>query len=206
MAKQKVDNESAIPESSDKPITSRQEAFCQYYSYLLNGTEAAKRAGYSHNAAAEIASENLRKSNIQARIAELRIYAGKKYNVTRERLIQEYSKLAFFDIRKIFDDKGNLKPVIELSDEEAAAIGGVEVIKDFLGMEEIHKVKILDRRGALDSLKKMLGFDEVTKMELAGPDGAPLHPETDLSKYTDAELITLAELQRKGRTSAAPTD
>ena len=54
-------------------LTIKQEAFCQ--NYILtngNGTQAAISAGYSTNTAQVIASENLTKPLIIARIAELR--------------------------------------------------------------------------------------------------------------------------------------
>lgn len=59
--------------------------------------------------------------------------------------------------------------------------------------------------GAIFALKNM-GWKDKTDHEMTGANGSPLHPVTDFSKYTDAELITLAELQRKGRTGAQAAD
>ena len=39
-----------------------------------------------------------------------------------DRVLTEYAKLAFLDIRKAFDEDGNLKPIHELDDDTAAAI------------------------------------------------------------------------------------
>lgn len=54
----------------DEParLTIKQERFCKYYVVNTNGTQAAIKAGYSEDSAAEIASENLRKPQIRARI------------------------------------------------------------------------------------------------------------------------------------------
>ena len=53
-------------------LTQKQETFCVKYFELGHGTEAALIAGYNPRTAAIIASQNLRKLNIKARIEELR--------------------------------------------------------------------------------------------------------------------------------------
>jgi len=53
-------------------LTQKQETFCVKYFELLNGTEAAIQAGYKRKTAAVIASENLRKPKIWARIQAIR--------------------------------------------------------------------------------------------------------------------------------------
>lgn len=53
-------------------LTERQERFCNEYLKDFNGTQAAIRSGYSEDTAKEIASENLTKPNIKARLDELR--------------------------------------------------------------------------------------------------------------------------------------
>lgn len=53
-------------------LTWRQEAFCRLYAELGNGAEAARRAGYTANSARQTAWENLQKSPVRMRIAQLR--------------------------------------------------------------------------------------------------------------------------------------
>jgi phage terminase small subunit len=57
-------------------LTARQETFCLKYIELNNGTQAALAAGYSKKTAKVIASENLTKPAIKARLAELREKTG----------------------------------------------------------------------------------------------------------------------------------
>ena len=59
-------------------LTTKQQAFADYYIECGNATEAAKKAGYSENAARYIASENLTKPNISAYIAERMEYLRSK--------------------------------------------------------------------------------------------------------------------------------
>lgn len=49
-------------------LTGKQKKFANAYLSCWNGTKAAIEAGYSHESAASIASENLRKPKIQAYI------------------------------------------------------------------------------------------------------------------------------------------
>lgn len=55
----------------DKQLTDKQELFCQEYLIDLNATKAAIRAGYSEASAYSIGSENLRKPELRARVAQL---------------------------------------------------------------------------------------------------------------------------------------
>jgi phage terminase small subunit len=54
-----------------KTLTEKEEAFCRAYVGGWNGTRAAVDAGYSKKTARVIASQNLSKLNIRARIKEL---------------------------------------------------------------------------------------------------------------------------------------
>jgi phage terminase small subunit len=65
-------------------LTAKQEAFCEEYMIDLNGAQAAIRAGYSEDSAKEIASENLTKPNIAARIVELKAERSERVVVTAD--------------------------------------------------------------------------------------------------------------------------
>jgi Phage terminase, small subunit len=54
-----------------KTLTDREDAFCRAYVVNWNGTRAAIEAGYSKKTARKIASQNLSKLDIRARIKEL---------------------------------------------------------------------------------------------------------------------------------------
>ena len=69
---------------SQNKLTDKQEMFCQYYMGSFNGTQSAIKAGYNENSAAEMATENLTKPQIVARLSEL-----SKDLVTRTKLDQE---------------------------------------------------------------------------------------------------------------------
>lgn len=63
-------------------LNDRQILFCKEYLIDLNATQAAIRAGYSENTAAEIGHENLKKPHISKFIKELRKDKSKELNIT----------------------------------------------------------------------------------------------------------------------------
>ena len=174
-------------------LTEKEEAFCQQYLIDFNGARAARAAGYSEDSARSIAAENLTKLHIRARIQELRAEMGKAFNITRERIAQEYSRIAFFDIKKAFDEEGELIPITQLDDDTSAAIAGIEVSNDWEKDEnnrpvivgQLKKIKISDKRSALDSLVKLMGYAEPSKTEITGKDGKPIVTETHVKIIRD---------------------
>jgi phage terminase small subunit len=162
--------------ADEKKLTAKEEAFCQSYLIDFNATRAAKAAGYSGRSATEIGSENLRKLHIQERINELRENTGKTFNITRERIAQELARIAFADIRNLFDDvSGDLVPPYELSDDAAAVIGSIEIdaLYDGVGKDRTQigltkKVKTWEKTKALEALNRMMGFNAPDEKKISG--------------------------------------
>ena len=70
-------------------LTLKQEKFVQEYVVCLNGTEAARRAGYSHRTARQIASENLTKPYIRAAIDRERAAIAARAGLDRDWLVAQ---------------------------------------------------------------------------------------------------------------------
>lgn len=171
-----------------KKLTEKQELFCQAYMVDFNATKAAKEAGYSEDTAYAIGWENLRKPEIQARIAQLRAEMGKNFNITRERIAQELAKIGFGNLRAIFDDRGNLKPVEEWDDDTAALVSSIETDELWAGAkgerEQIgvtRKVKQWDKVRALEQLAKLMGYNAPDKIAPVDPDGNALEFKVTLN-------------------------
>lgn len=156
-------------------LTDKQQKFVDEYLVDLNATQAAIRAGYSADTASVIGSENLGKPYIAEAIAARRKVLSDKAEVTQEMVVKELARLAFLDIRKAFDAEGNLKPIVDLDDETAAALAGLEIEitsgKD-KPIARTHKIKLSDKKGALDSLARHLGMFK-DKLEHSGNIGLP---------------------------------
>lgn len=154
--------------------TPKQKRFCNEYLKDLNGTQAAIRAGYSKKTANEQSTRLLAKVHIQKYLQAKEKKIEEKIDVTVEKIIREYSRIAFFDPRKLFNDDDNLKQMTELGDEDAAVIGGLDVEnlyegrgKDRENVGTLKKVKLVDKIRALDSLAKIKGLF-VEKVEHSG--------------------------------------
>lgn len=143
-------------------LTAKQAAFVREYLVDLNATQAAIRAGYSKKTANVIASELLAKPNIQSAIQEEMKKRAERTEITADKVLKEFAKLAFFDPRKLFDDKGNPKDITELDDDTAAALAGLDVVQDFdpdTGVTSYtKKYKLASKQAALDSLGRHLGM------------------------------------------------
>ena len=158
-------------------LTDKQKLFCKEYLIDLNATQAALRAKYSKKTATDIACENLGKPNIQDEINRLRKKAQKSTDITVEKVLKEYSKIAFCDVRNAVDwgvrtEDGKsvsyVKPVDsdKIDDHTAAAI--TEVSLTYGGV----KLKMGDKKAALDSIAKHLGmFDkDVVQTDISDAD------------------------------------
>lgn len=160
-------------------LTDKQKMFCLEYLVDFNATQAAIRAGYSENTASEIGSENLGKPHIQTFIQESIKERQTRTEITADKVLKEYAKIAFFDIRSIYNESNSLKPIADLDDTAGSVIAGVEVDEIFegSGKDKIYlgntvKVKLNNKINALDSIAKHLGMfekDNAQKQILVAP-------------------------------------
>lgn len=102
---------------------------------------------------------------ILARMSMLREEQEKKYTITRERVMEEYAKLAFVDLKDAYDENGVLKPLSEIDPGIRGAIAGIESVdvydgygKDREKIGELKKLKLHDKRGALSDIAKIQGY------------------------------------------------
>lgn len=142
-----------------KKLTPKQQVFVAEYLVDLNATQAAIRAGYSVRTADRIGPELLGKTWVAKAVAEGQEKRAVRTGITQDKVLEQYARLAFFDIRKLYNSDGTLKPVHEWDDESAAAVNGIEAVElgtDLPGV--VRKVKLADRRAALADIGKHLGM------------------------------------------------
>lgn len=90
--------------------------------------------------------------------------ASDHITATVDRVLQEYSHIAFLDIGEAFDGAGNLLPIHDMPEGVRRAIAGIEVAdlnidRDGQGsVGKLHKIKLLDKGKALQDLAKHLGM------------------------------------------------
>jgi phage terminase small subunit len=147
-----------------KELNERQRRFVAEYLVDYNATKAAIRAKYSADSAGSIGHENLKKPEIAVAIKQAEQEMYLRLGISQERVLREYSRLAFSDTRVYFNEDGSLKQLHELDDHAAAALAGVEVDEIFestpTGKQKIgetKKIKLWDKLKALDRLSEYTG-------------------------------------------------
>jgi phage terminase small subunit len=173
----------------NRSLTARQRQFVTEYLHDFNATKAATRAGYSPKTARFQAGRLLTNVNIEAAIEESQVKAFASAEVTIERVIAEYARLAFLDPAAFFSANGDLLPIAEIPKDARRAIAGIEVEEIFAGRGEerrhigrLHKIRFAHKIQALDSLAKHLGmFTE----RLASADNGGF--QIRIFSYRDAE-------------------
>lgn len=144
---------------SDAGLTAKQERFVEEYLIDLNGTRAARSAGYSEASAESQAYENLRKPEIARRLAVRKAEQLAAADLTATRVLEELRRVAFVDLRGLFDADGNLKPPALWTAEQGAAMASFEIIKKNAEagdgeIDTVHKVRMLPKLHALELLSK----------------------------------------------------
>lgn len=100
----------------------RHERFARFYVQHWKAARAAVQAGM----VSTYADELLQRSDVAARVQELNEAMITKADITAERVMLELGRVAFADLRSIYDDKGNLLLPSEMDDDAAATIAGLE--------------------------------------------------------------------------------
>lgn len=142
-------------------LTPKQKRFVAEYLIDLNATAAARRAGYSAKTADRIGPELLGKTCVSEAIQQEIQEREKRTEITQDMVLRETAKLAFFDIRKMFDKNGKPLDISELDADTAAALVGLDVqdISDsdgnYIGFAK--KYKMADKLKALELLGRHLG-------------------------------------------------
>lgn len=166
---------------SAKKLNPKQLKFCNEYLKGVSATQAAINAGYSKKTARQTGAEILTKPYIKEYIEARKEKAVEKSEITIDRIQQEYARIAFFDIRRIYNADGTLIPIKDLDDDTAAAISSIESIQELYRGKTTgttKKVKGFDKIRALDGLGKILGaFEADNKQQATTVVAANLTPE-----------------------------
>lgn len=168
-------------------LTTKQKCFVDEYLVDLDPVQAAIRAGYDPKTARRSAQQNMRKPELQQAIHAAMQKRQVRTEITQDRVIQEYARLAFFDPRKLFYADGSPKPIEALDDDTAAAVMGIDVREEYEGAGEervfvgyTKKYRLANKISALGSLAKHIGlFDKPDGQSPEKDSGVILIPEVN---------------------------
>ena len=160
-----------------KALTAKQQRFLQEFPKDLNATRAAIRAGYSKKVAKvegcklvkmirrhvqmEEAEHNLPHNLLSPTTTSL----SDQTKTDFQNFLTRLEHLAYFDVRKMFDQHNNAIDIPNLPDDVAPAVAGFEITEKFDGRGAnrksigfTKKVKLVDRLAAQQVLAKVRGF------------------------------------------------
>lgn len=189
-------------------LTDQQKNFVREYLVDLNGRQAAIRAGYAPLSAEASASQLLSVPKVANALAVEQAKLAARTEVNQERIIREYARIAFADIRSFsqFDDAGIIiRPSDDLSADDAAAVAEVSETVKMVGKgEDAHpvrtvKIKLHDKLRALEALGRHLGLDAPIQVAIVRQEAERIAAEFGLSVED-----VLAEAESAVRAHAVP--
>jgi len=139
-------------------LSKKQARFVEEYLIDLNATAAAGRAGYKDP---NIGRQLITKNNVSEAIQEALQQRSRRTEITQDRVLQEFARIAFFDPANLFDELGKPLPISQIDEDTRRAISGLDVCtigSNDIGPGEIQKFKIANKLGALEQIGKHLGM------------------------------------------------
>ncbi|AOJ10840.1 terminase small subunit [Burkholderia mayonis] len=179
-----------------KKLTAKQQRFVDEYLVDLNASAAARRAGYSAKTAGQIGERLLKKVEVQHALAEAMKARCERTHITQDRVLRELARIAFFDIRKLYNADGTLKRPDLLDDEAAAGLAGVDVVEQMTysadGDGELTATPMLTKKAKV--------FDKTAALTLAMRHLGMLNDKLEISKKPRVRVVdqTGRKLRAKG--------
>lgn len=147
-------------------LTIQRQRFIEEYFVDFNAGPAGQRAGVSE----KTGRNYLKVPEVQKAIAARMRDMQHRTNVTQDKVIAQMARIAFGDIRNLFDEKGNLRPLHELSEDESAMIEALDVVEGKADegnvLLQTKKVKLASKLAYLEKLGKYKGlFNDKLEIE-----------------------------------------
>ncbi|MNW43785.1 Terminase small subunit [compost metagenome] len=162
-------------------LSAKQKLFIQEYLIDLNASAAYIRAGYKSKNPDVDGHKLLVKPSIQEAVKEAMDKRSKRTEITADRVLEEYAKIAFSNItdflkintaervvdrKKVTDAEGNesIVPIydmvqgVELFDSDEVGREKMSIVSSVKQGEFGIELKLHDKKGALDMLSKHLGI------------------------------------------------
>ena len=142
-------------------LTPKQSRFVEEYLTDLNGKQAAIRAGYSAKTAEVQASHLLSIPKIQLALSAVMQARSRNALVTADRVLAELAKIGFANMRDYWPKDGEAVDLHRLDQDLTAAMQEITIDETVDRSGVIHRhtrLKLHDKKGALDSLAQYLGM------------------------------------------------
>lgn len=148
-----------VKSENDKACTVKEAMFAEEYMLDFNKKNAARRIGHPKSKALQWGNTYYCKPHVKNYIKRLMSERREKIRSSKDRIIHELERIAFFDIRGMYREDGGFKSVLELNDDQAAVISEIEFRRPPIGqlketlIEEIDKNKPKRKDGSTNTKK-----------------------------------------------------
>lgn len=156
-------------------MTDAQKRFCDEYLIDLNATRAYKVAYprcKKDETANSASSRMLRNVKVQEYISEKQKEIEKRTEVTQDSVINELAKIAFFNIKNIYNSNGMLKDIKDIDERTISAISSVKVLQKAGAMKININMEGKDEEAPIEHIpEQTIEFktnDKVKALELLG--------------------------------------
>lgn len=136
--------------------SAKQLLFIDAYIETMNPIESAKRAGYAN--AKNQAHRILANPTVQKALKERRGEMMLRHGINPDAVLKEYARIAFSSLSDIFEIKNS--SILLKKDADVSLLS--EVSETQYGL----KIKLHDKKGALDALSKHLGLFEADNKQI----------------------------------------
>ena len=176
-------------------LTPKQERFVVEYLIDLNATRASIRAGYSAKTASRIGPELLGKTWVAAAISVGKKKRAAKIEITAERVLLEYARLGFSDMKEFATWGGRSVTLKDSAGLKKGMSRAVQEVCETMTKEgPALKIKLHDKKGALDSIAKHLGMFDAKDPEPTNIDGVYDLLVDDDDEVTSADPVAQAPI------------
>ena len=140
----------------EKSELGKQEKFVDAYIETMNPQKAAEMAGYSHPHV--MAYRVLNNPKVKEALKERRGEMMLRHGINPDAVLKEYARIAFSSLNDIFEIKNNTVVLKQNADLSLLS----EVNETPTGL----KIKLHDKKGALDALSRHLGLFEADNKQI----------------------------------------
>lgn len=178
-----------------QPLDAKETLFVEEYLKLLHPSRAAHAAGYGNDlrdqayrwVEAGEGSDPEDRPHIGHAIQMELARRTSRNSLTADRVLQEVARLAFSNIRDLYDENGELIPAHQLPEDVSAALSSMEI--EFRGRGEdsypVKKFRQYDKVAALNLATRILKLVEKGEGDAPAPEppkmGVTLKPPPGLS-------------------------
>lgn len=149
-------------------LTPRQKLYAEKYIENNYNASAAARAVLSKGSTVQKTIRAMHNdTNVKQYIEHLKFELFSTVDASTERIIRELAKIAFSDIRELYDERGAMLPMNQIAEHVAGAINSTEAQElnafgadgQTVNIGFTRKVKLHDKLKALEMLGRLAGMD-----------------------------------------------